>query len=785
MTTPNAQAWIRVDITFIKLSDPTTTKTLSFTDRPIIGTGATTPTSWPLLLDIDGLGLSVGQRGVPTQSEGTITILDSYECFGEEQRVFDQLQEYTPNEQTVLIYDALGTIDQTDPTSLWTLRWKGKCKDVEKSFDGDEDELRFSVESLALPERVITASTDQNWVTEPSDLSAGKYLPIILGSQFLYVPSIRLNEGTTCQYAYATEFATQHYVSAYYSAALKRYAYSYAKDSEGNYRDAYNGINTTPNGSYTVNTNAQGLTERAYELIDLDTNEEYYGIITGGTWRFKGQNNIAITPSGNLFFVLWELDEVGGVVRPIKEVASAVVQKSTYLSSVRGASNFDVSFVFDKPYVSKNDGREPTRYGLAISLRMTNYDTATTDFVDRGFTDAGLSVNTWTRYGYNLQVGNNVEWSAPTVTTESACFTPSFAYVNQINQYSGENGLNGAAQEYITGTGQNQSLDIVVYTNGLSDDVTATITGGSPYDPIEYPHHVVKMLTREYSSTTGLFSDSSDWDWSKFSSIYSSLFTSTSARRRKVSGFTQGRVTLADLLADLCEEHALKIIQLNNGKFALWAWGTTQPVVRVFSDEDIRVLGYRRLDASSVVNRVKLAYKRGSLINNSANKTSSLNEDNFDAFVTIDNSTYSQPSELSEKSNAIYSDKYIEKTDFKFVNDETTLYAILEYYLSTYDHPHTMVQIECSYWENRDLELLDIIEIVSASLPATGGTTREARTPTYGGEQTKVFNGRYQYRAQRYRCQIMSKRIDWAKGSAVTLQLEVRIIKPYHENEIT
>lgn len=795
MTSIHNNYFFKAKITFKNKKNPSEYVDYSFTNRNINITADFLPYSYPLLNSIEGLGLSIGQSGIPTKVSGSISIDDYIGSIGEEKRVLDLLAEYTPVNQTVEVYIAK---TQKNPSTIsWVKIWKGICNRASRDISGSQS-LTFDVESLGLPQTLLTKEITDEGGDSEIDNSVGLILPLVLGGTIggePYVPAIQVNDGTSADFYFATELHSNHLVGSYYGGTSHIYDL-FVKDDEGNYRKILgesisifdNG--TADNANYPT---PQGLTERAYVIPSGFSNYSY--MTCGGYWIFKGQNNGSITPIGNLYFSLWELSDTDGFLYPSKLVANAVVKKSDYLTEVRSNSNFKVEFGWDKAVVLKIDGRAPVCAGYAISYRQDRYDTASTDFVDSGRTAPVTNRMVWTRRTSAPTGTENTEWGEATLVNETATFGLHAIDFTRLIGTNVEKGLRLAgvrASNLFEGvvSAPSLKLDIVVPSLGLFEIPTSigasTIT--TPGEAIRRPHEVIRLITRNYTENTypiPTWEDSTDWDFDTYASYYNEIFNANSRWARYVSGYSDSRVTLEELLQQLSKELLIKIIQLNSGKFAVWAWGANYPVKRVFTDEDVNILNYRILDTSSVVNNITVGYDKGALVNESARLSVPKTTDSFKrTFSTSKLSAYIR-SKLSDNSQSLYGEKNLEELNLNWIGDPQSISVMTEYYLSNFDHPHALVQIEVPFFENSDIELLDIVEILSTTLPASGGSSSNARNPQYDGEEFKIYQSKFNKRAQRYRCQVVSKTADWASGQLPKSTLEVRIIKPYHENEIT
>lgn len=767
MASPNINIWFRVDITLKHLQDQTS-KVITVTSRPLRGENP--HETFAILDSINGLGLAAGQSGMPTSSTGSITLLDTFESFGSERRFFDLLERYTPIEQTVQVYATQTALDDNAAYSDFTSVWKGKCKSISRSGDLTLDVESQIFETRYVTQKIIDTFSYSSVNYSVPDSSIGKDLPLIFGSsiQVPAYPATDYSEYTqVANYLYGVNFSQDFKLGA----AIQKY---YAKCFDGIYRRVYSLNNSTSFGTlYGTGSNyptALGLTEHGVD-IKIDAGEYY--IITNGRWRFKGQNNGGITPAGNIIFNCY-LTNTNSDTPELVPVARAVVPKADYLSNVRGASDFWVTFYLDKPVVFGEGLRVPR-----LTMVLDNYDTSLTDFVDGGTNATGTYYN---------KLSNN-EWSI-----EQSGYVPLYQLYalqldDQIYETVDSTGIQRqgfqASQQTVTTTldpTDISDIDFIVEANGILDDGSGTITG-SASSVIKYPNHILKLLGYTWNGTNWV--DSGNYDFTQFSTLYSSVFVASGTYARFIGGATEGQTTLEDFISELMNQSASQLVQLTNGKLTIWPWGTTQSVSRVFSDEKTRVTNWRRLDSSSVINQVKIAYAKN--LTNAAENDLGVGGGSFNFASILDWTVTSYPliNMLIEDSAALYGKKPPIKTELNLINDTTSAETYGYSLLRQFDHPHTLAEVSVDFWQNKDLELMQIVELVSPVMPSYLGTTTHARLPTYDGNDVQVSQGDYWKRATRYRCQIISRVISWSRSTLPSLVLGFRVITPYHLNDPT
>lgn len=796
--------YFRVDVTFLDLETGLVSTTLGFTNRPVISS----PYSYfPLLQSVSGLGMVVDQNGMPGVSSGTIVIKDNFESFGENRRVFDLLQRLTPINQTAEVYVSRVGVGEAPS---WSSIWRGRVSSVSKSLNDDEQSLTFEVESLQVETRKLGVTITSDMVGSPTDVGLGKVLPLPIGDSLVQVPAIQVTEGTEpyfyCYAQMGRDSANEHF--------LKEWGTNqnlYCRDHEGNYREVvFTSIDPDVSIWSTADTGGSYSTARdGRNQIVFQIKSDQLGnsdsttchVIHKVRVRIKGQNNGGLTAAncpGSLVVTVFsqstgQVFEIGGYAtagKPEEELASAAVEKEDYLASLKGASDFWVELTLNRPVVMQADGRDPARNEILVSVKQTDFDTTATDFVSGGYNAAGdiekaIAVKVYTGDQQNdFQSAAGLSWD---VVWPIELYSIDYVEVESPASSTNAEGFTSKGFQISQGTmGTSQTecpidLDFVLETKGLTDDDAGSITG-SANGAIKYPHHVFNLLTREWDGTE--WAQSTNTDVSTFSSFYSSIYTSSSQYSNEIAAALEGGETVADALTRISEEHPIRILQLTNGKLAIWPWGVTDSVSAVFWDEDISAPpSWDVLGIDSIINKVAIGYWP-TLLKQRENE--SLYE--FEGFQGAINLTVGSDflaTSLGTVSQNLFGVRDIEKRELYTVATEASARVLGMFLFSVFDLPHITTNLSVPFWDYRTLELMDIAEVVSVYLPAYFGTSQNARLPIYDGAEVEINQNRYLKMAQRYRTQVVGKSIAWEQGSEPTLELTCRIISPYHANDPT
>lgn len=793
VTSSNLQPWARVDIVLKSYEDPAQTLTLKFTNRPALQGDAT---YLPLLLSYSGLSLEVGQDGFPSSGSGSITIADNWNSFGENRRVFDLFDRYTPINQTVTVYRCIETIGDLDMPSSWTAIYTGKVTSYSKS----KDSLVFAVTTTLIESkligRAITEETaeDMGLVFTVPESSLGKVLPLVFGqtSSNVIVPAYSIayseTEKGTASYAYCAQFGTQFIEETASSPVL------YAKDAFGEY------VQVTSKGSFLSAELQNGTADAAGSYPTSHGKTEFLApldydlrgcICTQLKWWCRGQSGGYVGVGGIVLSLYRKSGNAGFGDRQKpttwEQIASVEIPKSDYTTQFNSGSDFWVKGVLETPVVLKDQpedfsdgswfvGPPPT---YAVGVRLTNYTGSSTTDATSGKT-APMTSDQY--YLYRSSTAGEI-WTDP----GSVALPLVGIDVADFTFDTGSTDATGLSYRYVI-LGQDatqskkcdlQQLDLAVRVPPLKDDGSGTLTGTID-KPLYEPDEVVKLLGYTWNGSSWV--DGNIIDTSTFSSL-TTVFTSGNYQRH-VRGFAEGETTNQDLIAQIAKETCCFLVPLSSGKIALWPWGAMSNPVRVFTDaEIIELSGIEETDPSTVINNIRIGYSKNYL-NIFDQWEASGQASNLGGVVAINKNSGPPYSVYLGNSETIYGKRELEQTDYQFIGDSTSATTRALYLATRHDHTHRVFSMTVPYFDNTDLKLMDVIDVISVHLPSFLGSSSNGRLPTYNGIENDVFNGEYPKQAQRRRCQIIGINNDYDQDFP-KLVLKVREIKPRHFNDPT
>jgi len=787
------QPWFRVDIVFRNIYTPSLTKTMQFTSRTAIGGGTL---YFPLLISESGIGQSIGQDGIPDSPSGTITLDDSAGNFGEHRSISDLFERFTIINQDVTLFWAQTGLENTNIPFPWTQYWKGRVVSWEKTCTGDE-QLSIAVSTVS-PEikylhKIITEDMAASEYSVPES-SLGKTLPIVFCdsslSSLTAVPAVSLDYSVTkkdaARYAYSIGLHTQFTQGAV--------ATVYAKDTEDTYRlvkpkNLYTSANLQ---TTTAGAAGQATSHAKTEFLSPLRSLLNQAIVTGARWYVQAQNNGAISPTGKIVFTLYKrigsLQEFSLSTVTWEAVTTTEVLKVDYTSEIRANTDFYVDAIFPEAVaVTKTErdnagfnyfGGEPNIWAIGIvqteHTGNVTYGTATADFTSAKVETKTAGVEYYTKIsdagGWLLATGNFVplvvtevaDWSSLSSATDSDGFTCRF--------------LNLTQEVRNTKKCDMQGLELMVTDSGIRDDGAGTISGVANA-VISRPQHILKTVSRQWNGTSWVANN--DYDFSAYTTEQG-VYT-TGRNQRAMAGYVPGGPTLDDYINILVRESASYLVPLNNGKLGLLPWGARLAVQKVFTDENCSVLTFRQLDIGAVVNSTTITYAKNSInIDNNFILTGA--GENASRVLVAQ-----QGIEVSSNTTSLklYGNRPLDYRDTQLIADASTATSYANYILARSDAPAFVVRIEVPFFDNTNLEIMQVVDLVSTKMPAHFGANHGSQGVTYQGNIIDIFRGRKAVRAQRYRCQIIGKLTERDRGVSPRLILDLRVVKPFNSADLT
>lgn len=752
MTSPNLQDWFYVELTLKSLSDGSST-TRRFSNRAIIDDSIE---YYPLLRNISGVGSRMSDY-LPYSISGQISIDITEGSFEYERRFCDYLERYTIIDQSVKIYAAQTELDDLNVTSDFSL--VATARAVEWSIDNSSKLLNITISGNQIKPRFVTKIIDSAAFPNAPSASLGKAIPLVFGTA-QEVPAIRVaaDGDTTPEYVYQTTLA-----GTFQAGSPDAY---YTRDGNGKFSEVV-GVNVVstafidyssgsktgsliaanPPTAWRLQTSAHGYIATQFELICRGYN------IGGGSY------------SGDFVVSIYDHNDASD--GPGRELGRCTFDKTNLAANMRGSAEYTLAGTFNRPipltgstyyYLGWNEG-----YTSSDQVRVAFEDLTGASGVAHyyrpsaqlnnpqsdGWRLAGTATDyPWYRL-YGVKMLDGIETDAD---------ADGFGY--KFFELSQKTAISGFTNPDLT------DLEFIVGADGITDDVSGTITG-TPEAQISQPKHVVALLDREWNGSSWV---AGSFDFTQFSSTHTSVSV--------VRGATTGRTTFEDVLTDVCKNTCSRVSSHNGAskQLSFWQWGTTQTASVVITDEDCEILNIEERGIETIVNRFTFYYDRRF---RDVDFTTGSAQGEFKNYAgTLD--WYASKNYLTEHyssvSASIFGTKPAAAASFDFIADSASATRLAEFIAARAGFPYRYVELEVPFFKYRTLELLNIVEILHPALPAFYGTSAKARLPTYDGEEVDLIGGHYWKRAQRYRAQIESKEIVFNPGGISMLRLGCRLL---------
>jgi hypothetical protein len=760
MTDAGLAHWVRVDITLMHKED-LSTELISLINRAEISDISAEDT-YPLLLSISRLGAS-SDREMVLPEAGSLRLLDSIGSLAVDRKFSDLLQHYEIIDQPItVLYKATATTDNNPvfDTTQFTgsdIVYAGKVSNYDCQIDQDLPVMDIRFDARIFDKRIVTKVINTTDHASAPISSIGKALPIIIGEDIQVKPiAITASGATSPQYAYATTLSTEHPVGG-----ISSY---YIKDTGGRYQSITSAVDVNTAIVTNSRTHVGGSFRPNIQMavrLNMSINDTY--IITQAKVRFNGDNNGALIVNGVYELTILDHDDINDI--PGNVIGVATVNKNDYQASVRGAADFDVTFAFNKPVPLVSS----TYFYLGCRQTKSSGDTGYFNFPAVDAADVTRYRYLQSEYASSEQYGNL--WTTkgnskdvPQYDLYGLKFTdsPGGAYID--SEGLGEAYFTITQKAAIVTNPDISKLDILLQIDGLKDDSSGSITG-SASSVITTAHHAIELLSQEWNGSAWAASDY--WDFTSLSSTYNSGHT--------IAGSTEGAASLGELVREICRNSAYKTVLKSNGKLAPYAWGSDLTTVTRFSQENSKVLNVSKFDSSYVVNNVKIGYNKQLIYFDSINLASQGIPSDFTSVFNINSSTAGYPG-LIGNSASLYGERYLSNDLFRFINTEAQAARLAIYYLTNFNQPPIVVDLEVPFEYFSILENTYVVEIKHPSLPTYYGGSSNAKMSYFEGEEVDPTPGGVMSRAKTYRAQIEAMKISFNPDAVPTLILSCRLL---------
>lgn len=679
---------------------------------------------YPLLEEIGALSYAMGSY-LPQERSSSIILKNHPGSFGADRKISDLFQELTPVEQEIVVYVKYATIVDADLSTGATRIYRATVRNWQATPNG---RLTLSIQSGLIPKGIAGAPIP-NTLAGISSKAVGKAYPVILG-QSVEAPATLFEDS-----------ATQPSFS--FSCFMKGFAPNntgvslYAKNSRGEY-------SKVQNASTSAITYGTSGARTNMNPISLDTQRWIRRVATGSEGAIVSAVWLNIRSLGSgartskISCQIWKSDEFlaydpsgrtkVGILTGTITTAAINEDKDGYLfaeSPIVLEPNSYYYFDFD--------------FKDATSAHYWNSINATPENILIAETGSGDAAPwTFTTSAYTDRWGVFCcGWSIATTTQEDRGWSWAHARVSRDT-------VSGVTTDF-------RKLAIAGKFNGMADDGTLGLSAGTL---ITSAKSAIDLLCRDWNGTAWV---NSTLDTSLFTDCHPGVRQNTAdPYNRSIGGYLGANLTVSQLLENLCRSSACRLAPVNSattGKYlALVAWGNTQQVSGVFTDENSTIVSFYQSGSETIVNDVTLVYGKSAIDQRFEEALLEGRTRGYNYVTRYNKDTNLRSADLCNESYLAYGSRENAVQAYDFLNDTQSALIAGESTAGIFGQAHSFVQLDASFLDfMSSLECLKVFDIVHPDLPSYFGTSSNAALPTYDGQPVDLLQGHYWKKAQRYR----------------------------------
>jgi hypothetical protein len=706
---------------------------------------------FPVLKSFSGLGMAMNGE-LPAESSGSVVLDNTRGSFGYQRRFVDLFERYTPIEASIDVYCNFTSPTDFEPDGGRVTVFKGTIK----SATASGDDLTLSVNARQLPKRIVTKAIDPVAFPSAPTSAFGRHLPIVFGSAVEVGPVLVSAAGSTSPtLAIATTLGNTH--------AILGVTEFLARDKSGTFRRVFE--NTTVDTAvygYAAAANAAGYTlqttAEAIREIDLSGLDPY--LLTGG-------------------YI--------GIYQPSGGTINSELTIRLYTASTNQGSQREQIEEFKITHTTTGVGYGPVYFTLREPHVM---DTSKRYWIGVHRTTGGLN---WATNTGNPSVamrerliseGDAAPWRLAFLSTASnfvlfaAKITPSYSSAPD------ENGLGYASfavtQTALTGTQIDLSkIQWVCNVSGLIDDGSGNITG-SAGSLIINPFYAVSLLCRRWSGAAWV---AGELDTALYSTTHGAIQGGSHQLSRTIKGRTEGRTTWIELVGSILRSAAARVVMNSAaaaGKFfGIYGWGYNQTSVYQFSDENSRVTDIEFSGTETIVNALQFYYDRKISTADIAKITAEGSFAEFAGALNWYSGANAIATALASESKAVFGTRFNGTARMDWIPNTTSAEILARYMLGTFGRPFTFVTVEAPLRAIKDLQLLQVVDILDPEFPAYFGSSASADGLHYAATPIEISEGSYLKRAVSVRAQIEAREVSASDRGIPMMRLRCRVLDNY------
>lgn len=760
MTTPNDSTWLKVTATLKSLEDGTTTQTVYFSNRPFIGG---TEQVWPILKDVRGIGTRLGEI-LPFTQTGSIILDNSPGNIGLQRRFADLLERWVLIDQPIAVSSA-ASAHNVSAIPTFAVDFQGIVSGYTVNAESQEISLTIVSAPLQVQERTMLIDSER-YPDAPSE-SVGRYVPLVFGAAVEVRPlRITANNSWPMSLLYATNFSSdfQNGGAILYLCRGRNGAYDFITSAT-----AVDTAEFTDGGAYNSTNVALTYGKLAFQVWDNATDDPKltYGF-TLNVVKAVGAR------AGTIRAELYPVDPT--TTKPAASpVAIAEFDKANLTT---GAGRYDIAMRWDR--IAFLGESESTKFFIALS--QDDVGGAGANDVSYGQSNIG-TVALWYSGTTNEYIWQSFTADEPPLWGLMCC-----QITDNIETTNDASGFRASYMSLVAPTAAASQtdpdptlLDLIVGVNGLEDNAGGDVTG-SVGARIEVAPYICQLM--DYAWDGFGWAALGDFDGTLYGTSWDSFTNSANLNYREIDGRFEGRTFAADVIERVCEQSACRVGKRMNtpgsGQWGVWAWGGASAAAStVLTDENSRILNWTQRGVETIVNNINFRYYKAARDLGSSLNSISGDQAWYGLALKKDYTTDAESESLARLSTLIYGNRTHKITGYDLLQMSKSAGIIARFLMATFAYPHVFTEIAVPFFENRTLELFDIVEILHPDLPGYFGTATKSQSVEYDGTEVDLLNGLYLKRAQRYRGQIEGKQIDYSSGRAPQLILSCRVLTNY------
>lgn len=705
-----------------------------------------------LLRQISGLGSSA-ESEIPTDRTGTITLDNTRGSVGHNLRFSDWLDKEEIVAQPITVYYLRLDADDKGGAPDTSLQTEFVGKILPWEIDPQDNTITLSVVTkyldISYPQHQISLDN----ATLATSRSIGQYLPIIFGSAI--VPSYLTDYGDL----YSTFSYATYAVNSYSMTSSNHIDEVWTKDADGDWCEVIGAASTSTkvfnkdlDGNQAASASVLTQIQQYYPdnplCVQIDHSASTTYIITSGFMYFYDDGSSS--PDGQFNFYLIQGDANG---KPFTTLAEGYRDKADY-SWDQDDDQVKIEFVFNKPVVLHPD----KTYFLGWSQ-----SNVTASSVNNPVEDNTQNMTYWV----NIQGG----WKQvlPATGVYNDCYYALLAYQFD-DQPTDPRTFRVLQQSYasLTEPSANDMSFIIKTSAGINDDSLGTTTGIS-YGDIVSAASCIKALI---SNTTV---DIATFDC---------LNITNTVYPRRIDGASRGRMSIVDMVRNICKASASKLVARRNGNLAVWCYGHAQAASLIISEKDCILKSIKSDAVETVVNKAQFTYAETAIPLN-AEDIQTGQPRNFESVIDWDHTTGAPQAAWSTDSYNIYGERPFSATyaQFPWLRDDTSAEFLAKYAMTVRRQPRKTVELEVPFLGKGydSTELMDLVTLIDIDMPNEYGTSAEGVTPypvEDGVVSTNVNEGDIWHEAKAYTCRIVSRKVNFKIDSpdAPTIDFKLEVL---------